>query len=111
MVPVKLKRLLFYRLPSIPFSIIFLFTPSSPILSSLSSAMVKSQLIYQEAPMAIPDSIFLLFNGLLLVKRYHIIGTNSTSYHNDLDPTTSASRQKNSLNVPSEACLRHTGWI
>jgi hypothetical protein len=57
-VPVKLGCLL---LPFQTFSIISFFTPSSPILSSLSSATVKS-INLSDAPMtsAIPDNIFLL---------------------------------------------------
>jgi hypothetical protein len=58
MVPVK-EAAPFLSPPLQFFSIISFFTPSSPILSSLSSATVKS-INLSEAPMtsAIPDSIF-----------------------------------------------------
>jgi hypothetical protein len=89
MVPVKLKEAApFYRLR---FNSPFLFS-SSPILSSFIKRNGKVNL--SEAPMtsAIPDSIFLLL--ILTVTFQSQLGktvsyncTNSTSCHNDLDPT------------------------
>ncbi|MNF49195.1 hypothetical protein D3C84_304600 [compost metagenome] len=99
-VPVKLNKGCTFIIASseIPFSIISFLTPSSPILSNLSKATVKS-INLSDAPItsAIPDNIFRLLILIVTpskpkaVKTVSYNCTNSTSCHNDLDPTTSAS--------------------
>ena len=82
----------------IPFSSISFFTPSSPILSNLSKATVKS-INLSDAPItsAIPDNIFLLLIFITTpfkpnsAKTASYNCTNSTSCHNEFEPTTSAS--------------------
>ncbi len=119
--PVKLKSGCTLTIASseIPFSIISFLTPSSPILSNLSKATVKS-INLSEAPItsAIPDKILRLLIFTVTpfkpndVKTVSYNCTNSTSCHNDLEPTTSASHWKNSLKRPfCGRSARQTGWI
>ena len=82
----------------IPFSNISFFTPSSPILSSLSSATVKSiNLSFAPITSAIPAKIFLLFSLIVTPSSFKSEKTasynctSSTSCKSEFDPTTSAS--------------------
>jgi hypothetical protein len=111
----KIKGLhLFYRLRFNSLFYHFLFCISSPILSSLSSATVKS-INLSEAPMtsAIPDSIFYYnFNGhsfqSQLGKTVSYNCTNSFLPQR-FRPYISITLKKLSTSLLS--CLRHTGWI
>ena len=120
-VPVKWNKgcTFFIADSPIPFSIISFLTPSSPILSSLSKATVKSiNLSLAPITSAIPERIFRLLILIVTpsnpnwVKTESYNCTNSTSCHKDFDPTTSASHWKNSLKRPfCGRSARQTGWI
>ena len=98
--PVKLKSGCTFSMAAseIPFSSISFFTPSSPILSNLSKATVKS-INLSEAPItsAIPDKILRLLIFMFTSfkpKAEKIVSyncTNSTSCQSESLPTTSAS--------------------
>src|SRR5690606_9813273 len=82
----------------IPLASISALTPSSPILSNLSKATVKSiSLSLAPITSAIPDNTFLLLIFMVTPSTFKSVKTasynctNSTSCHNDFDPTTSAS--------------------
>ena len=81
-------------------------TPSSPILSILSSATVNSiKRLAIPQTSAIPDNIFLLFTLIttgrpILLKAKEYKSIISTSCHKLFEPTTSASHCKNSRYRP-----------